>query len=109
MALNFNKVFTPHKANTVNLTPTTSTSRVALNEQLVGTQAIGGVRVLNNTGTIAFIKLGDSSVTATTNDTPLGSGAIELFGLNGGDTHCAAIIASGTASGAVYLTHGEGV
>src|SRR6516162_8405928 len=66
MALNFNKVFTPHKANTVNLTPTTSTSRVALNEQLVGTQAIGGVRVLNNTGTIAFIKLGDSSVTATT-------------------------------------------
>ena len=87
------------------------------------TDATGNVRLtspnpvavrLYNTGTATvFFKAGPVGVTAAVTDTPIPSGAIEVFNLTptvtipGGCSHIAAITASGTAT--LYATVGQGL
>jgi len=57
------------------------------------------------TNSLAFFKFGDSTVTATTSDTPLPPGAYAIF--HAADaTYIAVILASGT--GSIYATSGFG-
>jgi len=54
-----------------------------------------------------FYKIGDSTVVATTSDTPLKSSVVEVFDYNqGGHTYIAAITATGTAT--LRITAGDG-
>lgn len=63
-------------------------------------------RVCNLASATAYVRSGDSSVTATTNDTPIVPSVPESFALNPGDTHLAVILASGT--GTVSFLFGVG-
>lgn len=86
---------------TVNVSATTSSSRVAL--------TLGGnsLVVYNSAASIAFVKLGSSTVdAATATSVPIAAGSTRVFAL-GSETHAAAILASGT--GTVYFTTGNGV
>lgn len=73
------------------------------------------IRFFNNTASLAWVNLGDSSVTATipAADTagagfPIAPNSVESFteSPNGGATHVAIVLASGT--GMVNVTMGEG-
>lgn len=89
--------FTP--ATTVSLAVTNSSGNVAF-----GT---GGQNVLlQNTGSVtAFIKFGNSTVTAATTDFPLQAGWAFTFS-RGTNTNLAAITSSGSTT--LYITTGEG-
>jgi hypothetical protein len=91
-------LFTP--IATVSLAVTTTTGRVAL----VGDAST--VRLYNAGTATAFVKFGDSSITAATTNMPIPAGAIEAFRPPGSSTHLAAITSSGTAT--LYATSGEG-
>ena len=71
------------------------------------------VRLYNAGSATVFFKAGPAGVTAATTDTPLPSGAIEVFNLTptvdtaGGCSHIAAITASSTAT--LYITVGQGI
>jgi hypothetical protein len=62
--------------------------------------------VLHNLASFVFMKFGDSSVTASTTDTPVEPGISRGFTKPGGVTHVAFITSS--ATGTVYVTAGEG-
>ena len=94
-----NSTFVPNKANTVSISATTSTNRVALSG------AGKAVRIYNSGATPVFLQIGDSTVVATTSNMPLAAGATENFGINKNITHIAAITGTGTTT--VYITRGE--
>lgn len=96
---------------TVSITPTVASSNVQLNEALgPGGLARGMIRIFNNTGSPVFLRFGSTNaVVATVTDTPLPTGSVEVFTLRPADLWVAAILASGTATGAIYFTHGEGI
>lgn len=94
--------FRPATAATVNISTSTSSARV----QIAGAASFGSYRVHNAGTTTAFIAEGDVTVTAaTTTGVPIPAGAIEV--LSFGNTHIAAILASGT--GTLYITPGDGI
>lgn len=85
---------------TASLAVTTSTGRVALAADA------SSVRLYNAGTATAFVKFGDSSITAATTNMPIPAGVVETFRPPGGATHVAAITSSGTAT--LYVTSGEG-
>ena len=93
-------LFTP--GATAKVAATTTTGRVALS--ITGAQTVA---VVNDGTTVAFIKFGDSTVTATTSDTPILGGSSRGFTPPPTATHMAAIMASGTAN--IYVTVGAGL
>lgn len=101
------KVFLP--INSIRVDCSTTSKRVALPSDATN------IRFYNNTTSMAWVRLGDSSVTAAipAADTagfgfPLAPGTVEAFteSTNGGVTHVAIILQSGT--GFVNVTMGEG-
>lgn len=90
--------FTP--AATATLTAGTTSTNAAVGVNL------NRIRIVNASGLTIFWKTGNSTVTATTSDTPMLTGWAEVFSKSPTDTHFAVIVASG--SGAVYVTAGEG-
>src|SRR6185369_15755175 len=90
-------------AGTVSLEVTNSSGNVALstagpNAQVMITSAPGGA--------VAFVKFGsNSSVTATTSDTPILPGSIQVFSI-GAATYVAGITGASTAT--LYFTSGIG-
>lgn len=87
--------------NTVSLTASTASARVAL------VTASGAVRVFNAGDVTAFIEFGSSAVTAALGTSiPLPAGAVETFAVSS-VSHLAAIVASGSAQ--IYATPGEGI
>jgi len=96
--------FSPYGADTVNITATTSSNRVALN---LPTAPVNPDVRIYNAGTVpVFIVFGDSTVTATTARMPIPPGAVEVFTMGAQATHMAGITASGSA--VVYATTGRG-
>lgn len=93
--------FTPTPP-TVSIAGTTSSARSVLTNSPVKSKDV----LLYNSGTtLAFFRFGDSSVVATTTDTPLPPGTLPIF-FAGDNTHVAVIMASGTAT--IYATSGFG-
>lgn len=91
--------FTPGVTVTFSATASSSSSAVS---------GIGKVIMFYNAGTgLAFYKAGDSTVVATTADTPLPAGAILTFTIGAEPTHVAVITGTGTAT--IYATRGEGI
>ncbi len=91
--------FTP--AGTVSLAVTTSTARVALSAPR-GDQ----IRIANPAGgQIVFLRFGDSTVNAALTDTPILTGAVEVFTIPRAATHMAAIAGGLTT---VFATVGDG-
>ena len=112
MSLTLVKPFTPKPpSNTVSITPTTSSNNVALSLQAVLSVAPNGsLRIVNNSGGLAYIKQGaDNTVVAAATDIPILSGEIEVIGLRPETTYIAAVLATGTATGAIYFSTGEGI
>lgn len=93
----------PLNAPTAPISATQASSRVAI----PGTEGGKTLRICNAGSAWAFAKGGDSTVVAATTDTPLGPGAIETFTLGSGDTHIAAICATGQ-SAALFIQRGIG-
>jgi len=90
--------FTP--ATNASLSVTTSTGRAAATGN--GTT----LRIANVAATECFIKLGDSTVTATTSDFSMPANSVALLAASGAITYVAAITASGTAT--LRISRGDG-
>lgn len=75
--------------------------QLASGNQVMVTVESGGTQVKS------FIKFGDSTVQATTSDTPLLPGTQPIFTIPGGATHFA-VIGSGAGPTVVYVTSGVG-
>lgn len=90
--------FTP--GITVSRTVTSSTASVALG-------AVGQAQLIQSipSGNIAFIKFGDSTVTAAVTDTPVLPGVVLVLVPPATATHMAAI---GSATTTLYVTSGYG-
>jgi hypothetical protein len=104
--------FQPTDGSTAKISGTTTSARVILG----GQPSPGGqrfqVRVTNDGTTVAYLKFGASTVTATTSDIPLMPGSTSVFSvtvpeLNTTGLYAAAIMASGTAN--ICLTTGAGI
>jgi len=88
--------------STVSVSATTTTARATLGTSPVTRRDV----LMHNAGTtLVFFKFGDSTVTATTSDTPLPAGAYAIFHAND-HTHVACITSTGSAT--VYATVGFG-
>jgi hypothetical protein len=98
--------FTPSGTVSLSVTGTTGSVRLSSPNPV-------SVRIYNAGSATIFFKAGPASVEATTSDTPIPSGAIEVFNLTpmvdtaGGCSHIAAITASSTAT--AYFTVGSGI
>lgn len=101
--------FHPVPGSTVSISATNVTGSVAL----AGAPNTGKfqLRIYNAGAATIFFNRGNSSVTATTSNMPLPSGAVEVITIanpaNDPVTHVAAITSSGTAT--VYFTVGWGI
>lgn len=95
------KPFMPTDADTVSISASSTSARVALD------QNSSAVRVYNAGPGVAFITFGGSSVTSTVNRLPVPVGAVEKF-TKGGTTHVAAICA-GADTATLRFTNGEGL
>ena len=97
--------FRPIPGSTIQCPATTTSARVAIPAIALPATA---VRILHSTGTaIVRWRSGSSTVTALTLvDTGQPPGAIEVDGINAGDTHIAVITDSGT--GTLEFTFGTG-
>lgn len=103
-------LFTADTQSTVSITTAVTTARVALTVKANDTT----LRIYNSDSTnIAFVNVGDSTVTATLpsgatpGSTPIPPGQVCGFGLSVGSTHVASICSAGTPI--VYITPGNGV
>ena len=74
--------------------------------QVSGSSAVRMVRVYNSGAVDVFIKSGDSTVVATTSDTPMPPGIVEILNI-GTKQYIAGITASGQAK--LYFTIGVGI
>lgn len=101
-----NVPFIPEPGKTVNVTVATSSANVQVSADSVRRQ----VRIMNNSTVTAFVKFGlDNTVAATTTDSfPVASGACEVVTVPQGPIYMA-VIGTGTPSGAVYATPGNGI
>jgi len=101
-------LFTPISP-TVNLSATSSSSRVA--KTPLPTNSGGATHEIRlvNTGTVTvFVEFGDSTVTAAVaTGLPILPNTVEAFMLSASQTHIAGITSSGTAT--LYATTGLGV
>ena len=103
--------FAPVQTRTISVTATTGSvtfdfSSPTVVKQLDSNQLITSVLVQNGGSKVAFIKFGDSSVTATTSDTPILPGAIYV--MDKGVAMSVAAICGGTDTTTVYVTAGVG-
>lgn len=97
-----NEAFLPMTA-TQTISASTTSARVLVDN----TGANGDhLMVLNESSAIAYVKGGDSSVTATIADYPVAPGK-EIIRLPNQTTHVAAILKAGT--GSVYVCKGQGI
>ncbi len=85
-------------------TETASASTSSASVTLDGPSA--QVRVFNSTAAVAFIHFSSGAYTATSADTPMAPGAVEVFTKSPAHQICAVILSSGT--GSVYFTVGNG-
>jgi hypothetical protein len=100
------QVFLPI-GDTVNLTATTTSSRVALTNPELGS-GTEEVRIRNTGAVDVFVHFGDSTVVATlAASIPVQPNSVEAFRIRTSATHMAAITASGSA--VVYATSGQGL
>ena len=90
--------FTPGANFSIAVTTTTGRVNVTGN----GTT----LRLANVAATECFIKLGDSTVTATTSDFSMPANSVALLAASGAITYVAAITASGTAT--LRIARGDG-
>lgn len=97
--------FRPIPGSTIQCPATTTSARVAIPASALPATA---VRIMHTTGSaIVRWRAGSSTVTALTLvDTGQLPGAIEVDGINAGDTHIAVITDSGT--GTLEFTFGSG-
>jgi hypothetical protein len=93
--------FTP--GATVSRAVTSSSARVAL-PTTRGNQIL--VTSPGGEATTSFIKFGASDVVAVATDTPILAGTVQVFSVPPGNTHVAAINASGAQT--LYFTGGDG-
>lgn len=94
--------FSP-SGDTVKVAATTTSGSVALGA------AARTVRVYNAATTLAHISFGVGAATAAAggdDSLPMAPGSVEVFAVNTGVSHAAAILPSGT--GDVYFTPGDG-
>ena len=99
----FGQSFAPLDGSTVNISVSASSQRVALAND-------GQVRIVNTGTATAWIRCGDNTVVATTNDIPVPSGVVEVMTFNRPTTtslNCAAIAVG--ATGVIYFTPGIGI
>lgn len=96
------RVFIPFDDETKSLSVGTSSTRVAFNAEHRGSNC----RVCNVGDEMIFVKFGDASVVADTNDIPVPANWVELFGVPNDATHCAAI--AGVGGNTMYITPGDG-
>ncbi len=100
-------VYRPDPAATVNLSATTSSSRVQVLTASYGSSSEPVVRLYNAGSVVVFVAFGDSTVTAsTTANMPIAPGSVEAFTVSPTQTHVAGITASGSAT--LYATPGAG-
>jgi hypothetical protein len=95
------KTFAPSGADTVQLSATAASSRVAVDS------LSSVVRVLNAGPNTAYLQFGDGSVSSTTAKMPIPVGSTELF-TKGSATNVAAICDTGNTA-VLYFTPGEGI
>lgn len=96
--------FTP--AGTVSRAVTGTTASVALSHATASGPTPNSILITSpSANAIAFIKFGDSTVTAVVTDTPILPGIVMVFSIPPATTHVAAIGTSGTT---LYFTSGEG-
>lgn len=93
--------FTPIETKTLSATTTSSSASFTAATGVLVTQ----MRVYNAGTDLVFIRWGVGAQTAVATDTPIPSGAIEVFNKGLADT-VAVIASTGTAT--VYVTAGEG-
>jgi hypothetical protein len=103
--------FEPTAGSTVSISPTASSAVKTLLNNIKTPQPQGrdrAIRVFNSGTLTAFVEFGTAtSVVATTsNSMPVPAGAVEVF--SGVSVSHIACLATGTGSGAVYFTAGEG-
>lgn len=98
--------FRPVPGSTTSISATTTSARAALTSPPAATGLVQ-VRVHNAGANPAFVIFGDSTVVATTAHMPIPAGAVEVFTIQGNETHAAAIMATGTST--AYFTMGEGI
>lgn len=91
--------FTP--GGTVSRAVTGTTANVALSS----THGLQVMVTSAATNSLAFIKFGASTVEATTSDTPILPGTVQVFTIPSGTLYVAAIGTSGTT---LYFTSGDG-
>lgn len=100
--------FHPIDRATTTIAASSTTARGAILKQPTGRHQI---RLLNNTGQLAYYRLTTVTGTATTADTPLLDGAIEVVTVENPDnspiTHVAVIL--GTGTGSFFVTTGAGL
>lgn len=96
------RVFQPFDDGTVSLAVGVSSDRVAFTTPHNG----AALRMLNSGDDIVFVKFGDASVVATTDDIPMLGNTVEVFAAPSGATHCAALSAG--VANTLYITPGDG-
>lgn len=97
------QAFAPLDGATVSISVSASSQRVAIGKD-------GPVRMMNNGTATVWVRCGDNTVVATTNDIPVPSGSVEVLSFNRTTTNslnCAAIAAG--ATGIIYFTPGIGI
>lgn len=104
--------FQPTPGTTVAVTTSTTSARAAIKGDPVSPNTRMQFLVSNEGTTTAFVRFGDSTVTATETDTPVLGGRQQVFSVSTPDgvtdgVYVAAIAASGT--GKVYATAGVGI
>lgn len=102
------KAFAPIDRATTTIAASTASARGAIAKQPTGRHQ---VRIANASGQLAYYRPCRSTEDATTADTPLPDGAVEVITVENSDaspiTHVAVILGAG--SGAVYITTGFGL
>lgn len=99
-----NRTFRPFDDDTVSMEVSSSSDRIAFSTDHNGATA----RVCNIGSDWIYIKFGDSSVTAGTNDIPIPPNWVEVFAMPDGVTHCAAVSATSPGSNTLRITPGDG-
>lgn len=99
-----NRTFRPFADDTVSMDVASVSARVAFSSDHNGATA----RICNRGDEWLYIKFGDSSVTAGTNDIPLPPNWVEVFAVPDGATHCAAVSQTSPGSNTLYITPGDG-
>lgn len=100
--------FAPFDIDTTSIAVTQSSGTTAIT--LPGADAAPpgalNVRIYNAGSAVAYVRFGDSSITATTAKVPIPPGAVEIFAF-GGCTHIAAIADTGLTT-TLKITPGRG-